>query len=302
MKKINNVLCPIAFFEKDAAVLRMAHDFCQRNDAQLTVVHVLWSLFPPYFREMTTVGNVPTADEQRETVEAYMGHYLKNHLGDSDHIEAHVLLGDPAEAIVAFAEENEFDMVIMPVRDMDASGRFMMGSVSYKVLSASKVPVLTVADTVEAEELGGYKVLVAVDVHFGIAKMKETLTNYFTPDTEIELLIVVDPWESRAEKDHEKQVLEYETARVRGLGFEKVHGKVIKDRHAADAILERLKEGNFDLVMMNTHGRQGISQFVLGSTTAEVIHHAEVPVLSIKSERALETEGGYYTRIPLGVR
>lgn len=47
----------------------------------------------------------------------------------------------------------------------------------------------------------------------------------------------------------------------------------------ADAILDCAKEHVADLIVMGTHGRSGIVRAVLGSTTADVIGRATVPVM-----------------------
>jgi nucleotide-binding universal stress UspA family protein len=51
---------------------------------------------------------------------------------------------------------------------------------------------------------------------------------------------------------------------------------------AAQAILRAVAEDHHDLVLMATHGRQGIPRAVLGSVSAEVLAHSPVPVLLVK--------------------
>ena len=46
-------------------------------------------------------------------------------------------------------------------------------------------------------------------------------------------------------------------------------------------ILRTAKEGNFDLIVMATHGTTGWREFVLGSITGEVVRTAPCPVLTI---------------------
>jgi len=47
-------------------------------------------------------------------------------------------------------------------------------------------------------------------------------------------------------------------------------------------IVAAAAEGNADLIIMSTHGRTGIKQVMLGSVTAQVVAHADCPVLSIR--------------------
>jgi len=47
----------------------------------------------------------------------------------------------------------------------------------------------------------------------------------------------------------------------------------------ADAILDAAKEHGADVIVMGTHGHSAIRRAILGSTTAEVISRAAVPVM-----------------------
>ena len=47
-------------------------------------------------------------------------------------------------------------------------------------------------------------------------------------------------------------------------------------------IVAKAAEEKVDLIVMSTHDRTGIHQVVLGSVTAQVVAHADCPVLSIR--------------------
>jgi nucleotide-binding universal stress UspA family protein len=53
----------------------------------------------------------------------------------------------------------------------------------------------------------------------------------------------------------------------------------VKDRRAAEGIIETAKAKGCDLIVMASHGRRGVSRLVLGSETNEVVAHSTVPVL-----------------------
>ena len=48
-----------------------------------------------------------------------------------------------------------------------------------------------------------------------------------------------------------------------------------------DVILNYAKSNNVDLIIMSTHGRSGISRWVMGSVTNKVLNHSPIPVLII---------------------
>jgi|WetSurMetagenome_2_1015567.scaffolds.fasta_scaffold382779_1 nucleotide-binding universal stress UspA family protein len=59
-------------------------------------------------------------------------------------VETSVLLGNPAEAIVAFAAKNSIDLIIMASHGRSGVSRWASGSVTDKVFRSSCVPVLMV--------------------------------------------------------------------------------------------------------------------------------------------------------------
>jgi nucleotide-binding universal stress UspA family protein len=58
--------------------------------------------------------------------------------------ESVILKGNPAEKIVDFAEEHEVDMIVVGSLGKSGIERFMIGSVSEKVVRNANVPVLVV--------------------------------------------------------------------------------------------------------------------------------------------------------------
>lgn len=57
---------------------------------------------------------------------------------------------------------------------------------------------------------------------------------------------------------------------------------LIKVGHAADTIAATAKEGQYELVMMGSHGQSPLSSLVMGSVTARVLAHCTTPVLIVR--------------------
>jgi len=64
---------------------------------------------------------------------------------------------------------------------------------------------------------------------------------------------------------------------MKGVGV-KVNS-VVRYGHDAQEIVDHAKDRTFDLIAMSTHGRTGVTQFVLGSVASKVIHTTNVPIL-----------------------
>ena len=56
----------------------------------------------------------------------------------------------------------------------------------------------------------------------------------------------------------------------------------------AATIVTKARDGGFDLIVMGTHGRTGISHLVLGSIAENVVRHAQCPVLTVRPEKAAD--------------
>jgi nucleotide-binding universal stress UspA family protein len=47
----------------------------------------------------------------------------------------------------------------------------------------------------------------------------------------------------------------------------------------AEHILAHAHDHHFDLIAMSTHGRSGLTQFLIGSVASKILHGAKIPVL-----------------------
>jgi len=65
----------------------------------------------------------------------------------------------------------------------------------------------------------------------------------------------------------------------------KVTATVRTGQQVAVEIIDFAKEVGADLIIMCTHGRSGISRWVMGSVALKVLTRAETPILLIRSKR-----------------
>ena len=63
---------------------------------------------------------------------------------DTIHVEQLVRIGDPADIILAEADEIEADIIVVGRRGLGVYAELLLGSISRKVLHLAKVPVLVV--------------------------------------------------------------------------------------------------------------------------------------------------------------
>jgi len=56
---------------------------------------------------------------------------------------------------------------------------------------------------------------------------------------------------------------------------------VVVSGRPAEQILDYANKNQVDLIIMSTHGRSGVSRWVIGSVTDKVVRHSVTPVLTI---------------------
>ena len=72
-------------------------------------------------------------------------------------------------------------------------------------------------------------------------------------------------------------------ARIEDLGIEVEYE--VRHGRAAKELVAAAKDG--DLIVMASHGRGGISRWLLGSVAEELVRHAAVPVLLVKATKVV---------------
>lgn len=90
-------------------------------------------------------------------------------------------------------------------------------------------------------------------------------------------------------------------ARMGDLGDEvEVETQVVRSVSQAGGILDFLFESKVDLVVMGTHGRSGLSRFLLGSVAEKVVRHAPCPVLTVGHVQKSYRASPHYKKILVG--
>jgi nucleotide-binding universal stress UspA family protein len=80
------------------------------------------------------------------------------------------------------------------------------------------------------------------------------------------------------------------------LGNVESHGVKVKGRlefgNPYHVILEISSSGAYDLIVMGTHGRTGLSHLLLGSIAEKIVRRASCPVITIRSSEQEPAEKG----------
>ncbi len=130
---------------------KYARDLALKFGSDVLVVYAFPKV-PSYLglKQMEEVAGKHMAEAERITDEA--ADYFKK---AGVPVEVEILEGPPAEAILRVTETRPCSLVVMGARGLNPFEGFMLGSVSQKVLSHSKCPVLVVRGKNDKESCPG---------------------------------------------------------------------------------------------------------------------------------------------------
>jgi nucleotide-binding universal stress UspA family protein len=214
--------------------------------------------------------------------------------------EPHVYYDEAARAILDAAEAQGAEAIVMSTHGRSAPGRWVYGSVADRVLRRASVPVLLVPATCERQwpADGPLHVLVPLD---GSDFAQEALTQAGAlaggREVVLHLLYVVEPpppmltggayiadFNPQAEQARALHDLGITAHRLQAAGRCTVLDAVVGD--PATEISAAARAHGAHLIALATHGRGGLSRFLLGSVASGVLQRASVPLLLVRPRAA----------------
>ncbi len=209
--------------------------------------------------------------------------------------------GRPEDVIIAAAAVDRGTLIAMATHGRSGVTRWLLGSVTEKVLRGTVNPLLVVRAPRDAKTDGQAaltSVIVPLDgsdiaeaVLSRVAALAKALElhvilvrvyalplatyggdDYYVPDY-IELK---DQF-----KDEAEGYLNSTASLLRARGVAHV-STVVVEGSAADAIISLARKTPDNLIAMSPYGRSGLQRWVLGSVTEKVVRHCEDPVLIVR--------------------
>lgn len=241
----------------------------------------------------TFVQPVPGADYLKEVAASFT-----NSLTVSCRVEN----GRAAEVIVDRASGDAGTLITMATHGRSGAQRWLLGSVTQKVLQASINPLLLIRpseETLYRNEARLYTVIVPLDgshlaekifphiIHLANRLKLEVvlIRTYTLPTTGYFLATGVSPpaiGELGAKIKEEAAVyLQAKVEELQAEGIDKVSYVLVEGR-GPEEIIDLARKTADNLVAMSTHGRSGIGRWIMGSVTDRVVCYSGDPVLVIR--------------------
>jgi nucleotide-binding universal stress UspA family protein len=145
-EKMKKILVPVDGSPASEKAAKEAVEIAKQFASKILFITVLEKPVP-IWRASSVQMNY---SEIEENLKKHKSEMLNNIVAESNcscvFYDKRVVLGEPAEEILNYAGDGDFDMIVMGRRGFSKLKRFFAGSVTEKVLAEAKCPVLIIND------------------------------------------------------------------------------------------------------------------------------------------------------------
>lgn len=280
--QLGKILFPVDFSDRcrdaSAAVRTLAKEF----GATVTLFHVV-EVFEEELRSYASDVNA-RLDASRTLLDQFLTKELEGLA-----VERIAVAGDAARLIVDKAHDDHFDLIVMPTHGYGPFRRFLLGSVTNKVLHDADVPVMTGThlNAVKPDVLQINNVMCAVDLGSESCRAV-TYADQFAKRCGAKLTVVnavplfttpvPEGWPGNWQEEANQYAKQQLDALLADRGVEAA--ALVVQGAPSFAIGDAAKERKSDLLVIARSARKGIVGR-LGSNAYGIMCHSPVPVLSV---------------------
>lgn len=206
--------------------------------------------------------------------------------------------GDAAGMIVDVAQEEGADLIVMSTHGRSGVGRWLLGSVTERVLRHAHCPVLAVRNNQPLQ-----KILITLDgselaeqsIPYGMALAKTFGATVIllqvqpnAPLLDLEAAASLDAYEYGLGQRYMQEFFADASIYLESTWHKwQPEGVTVKtavrEGNPAKVILEFARVNEIDLICMTTHGRTGLQRWTYGSVTEKVLRGSECATLIVRS-------------------
>lgn len=290
MFSMKRILTPVDFSERSICAARYAHSLARHFGSDVVLLHVLP---PPHyeFSSMEVSGSVinELLEARTAQVRRELDSFLKTELPDLN-AERVLLEGDPAGEIIKFARQQHADLIVVPTHGYGTFRRFILGSVTAKILHDADCPVWTGVHLEEGPGAGGTDfatIMIAVDLGPQSEKAMAWAAGMASSYQSRLILVHAPPRVEGQSGEYHDQEWRQHLADEAKAEIEKLLGKVpfgvevmIECGDAPEVICSAAKQVQADLLVIGRGSAAGVFGR-LRANAYSIIRQSPCPVVSV---------------------
>jgi nucleotide-binding universal stress UspA family protein len=307
MIRIDKILVPVDFSEPSKQALAYGASLALQFKAKLFIAHVVPCT--PFVAEAYPIDTFECEKTRYEAAKADMATLLPPEYTDKIQTEIIVKVGDVHDELLGIMSSEGIDLVVMGTHGRRAFERFLLGSVTERMLRKSAVPVLTVshldasheirtpdpvqlrrivyATDLSSESGGGFhfaaELARAYKIPLSVVHVFDALENAYW-GAEMGVFVPEDVVQMRKNvKERIDRAVERELQG--GITID----TIMRNGKPYQEIINYAEEAKADLIVVDMRYKGRLERAVLGATAERLIRAATVPVLSVPVPMAVQT-------------
>jgi len=291
-------------------VFGYAQELAGRLDLDLILLHVcrprehdLLPMHRAYIEHAADILRHQSVEVQQKT--------RAKRSGKAVEVRGEVVKGYPADEILSYADKNNVDLILLASHGHSGIKRWALGGVADKVLRASKVPIwlarAAIPEAIVHDKWPKRTMLVPLDgsqhaesvlphvealakqrgselVEVVLLRVCESPTNFLSYSSA--LCMPLD-WDVEKEtvlaKRECEQYLDGVQKHLKDVGL-RVRSEVLLGR-PIDEIIDYTDRNPFNLIVLATHGRSGITRWPYGQFAVQVLQRSTSPVFLVRPQK-----------------
>ncbi len=301
----------------------LATDFSACADRAMGYAVTLAAAWKADLCVMTVLEFYPGMDPEYSVNKMFLDHLRTEAIRQLDAVQARVKadgqtittrieIGIPSQAIQAVAQTTAASLLVVGTHGRTGLDHVLIGSTAERVVRMAPCPVLAV----KADKGGAgraaiepiKRIVVPIDLSACSLDALEYAAQFAKQvGASVTILHAMEPvaygldfslshaTEWKRQREYLEERLTVLTACLTSAGVKTE--QLLKPGVPADSIISYVTQNRYDLMMMGTHGRRGLSRLLVGSLAGAMLRHAPCPVLTV---RQVDFGADHQRVVPLG--
>ncbi|MGB4844434.1 MAG: universal stress protein [Ferruginibacter sp.] len=277
---IKNILAATDFSELAANAIEVAIAECKRQQAALHILHVVENrlMIAPPEANMASVYVLPQMEgDGNEKLNKLAASIKDRH---NIIVKTYLEFGNPADAIRDKAIELKCDLIVLGTHGASGFRNLFIGSTAYNVIKNTTIPVLTIPGKIKIKDFK--KILFPIRAANGIME-KYGFIKPVIKKNEAELIILGLSLSTEIFDIDDRKTELLKLGQSLGLNSTAFKSTFHVCKNYAKKVLEISRKEKADLIVINATLDYTWNQFFIGPYAQQIINHAKVPVLSIRT-------------------
>lgn len=277
---MKRILVPTDFSQQADNALKVAAQIAKKYNSDIYLLHLLelpLQLIDPVNEGIA--GDLPEsmffmklAHKRFSETFDRMSYYLEG-------ITVHetVEFDEAFDGIMSIAKKYDCDLVIMGSNGSEGLHEIFVGSNTEKVVRFSHIPVLVIKEEVPIFKIDSF-IFVSNLTLDSRSAFKSAMEFSKILETDLQLVYINTPHKFKTTEEIDSIFYEF----THNINFTTSHFHIYNDITVERGIRNVATKLNADLIGIGTHGRKGISHFMSGSLSKDIVNHIKKPIVTFK--------------------